>query len=75
MSDICTGSMLHLYSSEVLYQDREEGMQKFKHYLETNGQALSRTAEFTSYYALPFVPEPENHASFRNLFTVSYFSV
>jgi len=46
-------------------------MQKFKQYLETNGQALSRTAEFTSYYALPFVPEPEAHASFMNLFTVS----
>jgi len=46
-------------------------MQKFKQYLESNGQALSRTAEFTSYYALPYVPEPENHASFMNLFTVS----
>jgi len=50
-------------------------MQKFKQYLETNGQALSRTAEFTSYYALPFVPEPETHASFMNLFTVSCFDM
>jgi len=63
-----------LYDS-WLWQDREEGMQKFKQYLETNGQALSRTAEFTSYYALPFVPEPENHASFKELFTVSFSNV
>jgi len=48
-------------------------MQKFKQYLESNGQALSRTAEFTSYYALPFVTEPESHTSFMNLFTVSCF--
>ena len=50
-------------------------MQKFKQYLETNGQALSRTAEFTSYYALPFVSQPETHASFMNLFTVSCSNV
>jgi len=50
-------------------------MSKFKQYLETNGQALSRTAEFTPYYALPFVAEPESHASFLNLFTVSCSNV
>jgi len=55
----------------VACQDKEGAMQKFKQYLETNGQALSRTAEFTSYYALPFVSEPETHASFMKLFTVS----
>ncbi len=56
----------------LLYvQDVEEGMQKFKRYLETCGPVLSRTAEFTSYYALPFVPEPETHSSYMALFTVA----
>jgi len=52
-------------------QDREEGMQKFKQYLEANGQALSRNAQYTSFYALPFVSEPETHMSFMKLFAVS----
>jgi len=47
-------------------------MQKFKQYLELNGEALSRTPEFTPYYALPYVSEPETHSSFMNLFMVGY---
>jgi hypothetical protein len=50
-------------------------MQKFKRYLEICAPALSRTAEFTSYYALPFVPEPETHSSYMTLFTVCYLSL
>ncbi|KAI5609809.1 lisH domain-containing protein ARMC9 [Silurus asotus] len=40
----------------------------FKHFLETRGAVLSQTTEFLSYYALPFVPNPASHPSFKELF-------
>ncbi|KAJ3599745.1 hypothetical protein NHX12_033701 [Muraenolepis orangiensis] len=35
---------------------------------DTRGAALSQTTEFIPYYALPFVPNPRIHPSFRDLF-------
>ena len=55
----------------VYLQDAEDGMAKFKSYLETRGRALSQTPEFASFYALPFAPEPETHASFTTVFSVT----
>ncbi|XP_006893604.1 PREDICTED: lisH domain-containing protein ARMC9 [Elephantulus edwardii] len=55
--------------------DRElldERMSYFKTYLETRGAALSQTTEFLPYYALPFVPNPMVHPSFRELFQDSW---
>ena len=48
----------------------EERIFHLKHYLETRGAALSQTTEFLPYYALPFVPNPKVHPSFRELFQV-----
>ena len=48
-------------------------MQEFKHYLETNGASLSQTTEFVAFYALPFVPNPKNHPTFKELFEVGGF--
>ena len=48
-------------------------MQVFKSYLETKGAALSQTTEFLPYYALPFIPDPTSHPSFKPLFVVSMF--
>ena len=45
-------------------------MQEFKQYLETNGAALSQTTEFVAYYALPYVPNPRSHPTFKVLFEV-----
>jgi len=45
-------------------------MQVFKNYLETKGAALSQTTEFLPYYALPFIPDPTSHPSFKPLFSV-----
>lgn len=45
-----------------------ESMQDFKNYLETKGAGLSQTTEFVAYYALPFVPNPKNHPTFKVLF-------
>uniref|UniRef100_A0A3P9NMS0 LisH domain-containing protein ARMC9 n=1 Tax=Poecilia reticulata TaxID=8081 RepID=A0A3P9NMS0_POERE len=56
-------------------QDRaefEERIFLFKQYLETRGSALSQTTEFLSYYALPFVPNPTIHPSFKDLFQDSW---
>ena len=50
--------------------DFEERIFHLKHYLETRGAALSQTTEFLPYYALPFVPNPRVHPSFRELFQV-----
>lgn len=50
-------------------------MQVFKGYLETKGSALSQTTEFLPYYALPYIPDPTSHPSFKPLFVVSHQSV
>uniref|UniRef100_A0A6Q2YS92 LisH domain-containing protein ARMC9 n=1 Tax=Esox lucius TaxID=8010 RepID=A0A6Q2YS92_ESOLU len=48
--------------------DRDGRITHFKQYLETRGATLSQTTEFLPYYALPFVPSPAVHPSFRDLF-------
>ena len=50
-------------------------MRVFKGYLETKGSALSQTTEFLPYYALPYIPDPTSHPSFKPLFVVSDQSV
>ncbi|TNN75573.1 LisH domain-containing protein ARMC9 [Liparis tanakae] len=49
----------------------EDRISHFKQYLETRGAALSQTTEFLPYYALPFVPKPTVHPSFKDLFQIS----
>ncbi|XP_044178545.1 lisH domain-containing protein ARMC9-like isoform X2 [Acropora millepora] len=53
-------------------QDLEKSMREFKCYLETKGAALSQTTEFLPYYALPYIPDPTSHPSFKPLFTADY---
>ncbi|XP_023675717.2 lisH domain-containing protein ARMC9 isoform X4 [Paramormyrops kingsleyae] len=50
----------------------EERITHFKHYLETRGATLSQTTEFLPFYALPFVPNPMAHPSFKGLFQESW---
>ncbi|XP_069558365.1 lisH domain-containing protein ARMC9 isoform X4 [Brachyistius frenatus] len=50
----------------------EQRISYFKQYLETRGAALSQTTEFLPYYALPFVPSPTVHPSFKDLFQDSW---
>ncbi|XP_054556130.1 lisH domain-containing protein ARMC9 isoform X2 [Talpa occidentalis] len=49
-------------------EDLDERISYFKTYLETKGAALSQTTEFLPFYALPFVPNPRAHPSFKELF-------
>ncbi|XP_029140577.1 lisH domain-containing protein ARMC9, partial [Protobothrops mucrosquamatus] len=52
----------------------DERIACFKTYLETKGAALSQTTEFLPFYALPFVPNPMIHPSFKELFQDSWES-
>lgn len=59
---------LHLSPQDK--EELEERISYFKTYLESRGAALSQTTEFLPYYALPFVPNPRAHPSFKELFQV-----
>uniref|UniRef100_A0A4W5PST3 Armadillo repeat containing 9 n=1 Tax=Hucho hucho TaxID=62062 RepID=A0A4W5PST3_9TELE len=63
---------IHLGRHVCILSDFEVRITHFKHYLETRGAALSQTTEFLPYYALPFVPNPMVHPSFRDLFQDSW---
>ncbi|XP_063298926.1 lisH domain-containing protein ARMC9 isoform X3 [Pelobates fuscus] len=52
--------------------DCEARISYFKMYLETSGAALSQTTEFLPFYALPFVPNPAAHPSFKEIFQESW---
>ncbi len=45
-------------------------MDALQQFLQARGSSLSKTAEFLPFYALPHVPEPQNHPSFATLFAV-----
>uniref|UniRef100_A0A2K6G4C4 LisH domain-containing protein ARMC9 n=1 Tax=Propithecus coquereli TaxID=379532 RepID=A0A2K6G4C4_PROCO len=66
---------IYLLKHSVGRPDREELEERisyFKTYLETKGAALSQTTEFLPFYALPFVPNPMVHPSFKELFQDSW---
>ncbi|NWR47100.1 ARMC9 protein, partial [Regulus satrapa] len=72
---------LHIYFAIFLLKhtmgkpdkaELEERISYFKAYLETKGAALSQTTEFLPFYALPFVPNPMAHPSFKELFQDSW---
>lgn len=43
-------------------------METLKQYLSTRGSSLCKTTQFLSFYALPYVPDPSTHPSFKDLF-------
>lgn len=46
-------------------------MARFRDYLDRRGAALSKLPSFTLFCALPYVPDPVSHPSYKHLFTVS----
>ncbi|XP_064610280.1 lisH domain-containing protein ARMC9-like isoform X2 [Liolophura sinensis] len=54
--------------------ETDAAMLEFKSFLETRGSTLSQTTEFLPFYALPFVPNPKSHPSYKELFTVFWVS-
>ncbi|XP_057601308.1 lisH domain-containing protein ARMC9 isoform X4 [Hippopotamus amphibius kiboko] len=66
---------IYLLKHSIGRPDKEEldkRISYFKTYLETKGAALSQTTEFLPFYALPFVPNPMVHPSFKELFQDSW---
>ncbi|XP_021102634.1 lisH domain-containing protein ARMC9 isoform X5 [Heterocephalus glaber] len=53
-------------------RELDERISYFRSFLETRGTALSQTTEFLPFYALPFVPDPRAHPSFKELFQDSW---
>ncbi|GBN18979.1 LisH domain-containing protein ARMC9, partial [Araneus ventricosus] len=49
-------------------EEVDEAMLHFHYYLESKGSVLSECAELLPYYALPYVPRPNTHPSFAELF-------
>lgn len=45
---------------------------EFKKYLDNAGSELSKTSEFLAFYALPYVPNPTDHPSFKSLFSMDW---
>lgn len=47
----------------------KKSIEEFKEFLNTKGAELSRSEEFLHFYALPYIPSPMEHPSFKMLFT------
>ncbi|CAF1141782.1 unnamed protein product, partial [Adineta ricciae] len=51
-------------------QKAQENMQVFRSYIESiRDRSISQTSDLLPLFALPYVPEPEKHASFQDLFS------
>ena len=69
---------IHIYFAiyPLLYRDSEincnktiqETMDEFKEFLEKKDSDYSKSNEFLSYYALPYVQNPKTHPSYSKLF-------
>jgi len=80
--------LLHIYfgiyplhpakkSGRVEEKDKAEfrqRMEDFKQYLDNKGASLSKTEEYLHFYALPYIPNPSEHPSFKALFTRNWFN-
>lgn len=53
--------------------DEESSMEAFRTFLIQRGAEFSTETEFLPYFALPYVFDPMQHPSFKNLFKVHYF--
>ena len=47
-------------------------MEEFKQFLEKKQSDISRSSEFLPYYALPYIPNPQNHPSYAKLFSPEF---
>ena len=46
----------------------------FKVFLENKGKDMSETSEFLAYYALPYISNPIDHPSFKNMFNSKWLN-
>lgn len=55
-------------------QALSETLPAFKQYLDSSGSLLASDPNLLSYYALPYVRNPQSHPSFRHVFTPTFVS-
>ena len=55
-----------------MLQDHATAMTVFRRYLETCSPSLGTVPEILPFYALPYVPDPNLHPAFRNVFQVNF---
>ena len=59
-----------VYTNGTQTGDREQAMSAFRGYLESRADDLAKNQDLAAYFALPYVPDPSKHPSFKNLFLV-----
>ncbi|OHT13158.1 hypothetical protein TRFO_16824 [Tritrichomonas foetus] len=60
-------------ANRVKFGDISESLMRFREFLDTHHQDLSQSTEFLPFYALPYIPNPADHPSFKQIFSVSWF--
>eukprot|EP00002_Diphylleia_rotans_P034673 TRINITY_DN7479_c0_g2_i1.p1 TRINITY_DN7479_c0_g2~~TRINITY_DN7479_c0_g2_i1.p1 ORF type:complete len:302 (-),score=70.87 TRINITY_DN7479_c0_g2_i1:86-991(-) len=63
---------IHPASQGLKIESLAASKNRFKMYLESRGDALAKYTEFLPYYALPFVPNPIDHPTFKDIFTMQW---
>ena len=71
-------TILHSDSRLATGQSGRQGLLQtlpaFKQYLDASGSLLASDPNLLSYYALPYVRDPQSHPSFRHIFTPVFVS-
>ncbi|KAH0785932.1 lisH domain-containing protein ARMC9 isoform X2 [Histomonas meleagridis] len=60
-------------ANRVKFGDITDSLQKFKEFLDTHHSDLSQSTEFLPFYALPYIPNPSEHPSFKHIFTIKWY--
>ncbi|EAR84160.2 hypothetical protein TTHERM_00723450 (macronuclear) [Tetrahymena thermophila SB210] len=63
---------IHPFFNKRAGQINAESINSFKEYLDNRGAALAKTNEFLQYYALPYIPRPQEHQALQHLFTENW---
>jgi len=61
-------------ANRVKFGDINESLRRFKEFLDTHYTDLSQSTEFLPFYALPYIPNPAEHPSFRQIFSIDWFN-
>ena len=56
-------------STVGIQKDFKKRKELFREFLDSKGKNMSETSEFLAYYALPYISNPIDHPSFKNMFT------
>jgi len=60
------------FRQKMSVEKKAQSMQKLRVYFETKSEACTMDKEMLTFFALPFVPDPESHPIFGNLFQAAW---